>query len=215
MSPQNWKHVSIAWVIALSMTPKIATAVDIFDSTGSSGISSAFFFPPLWSASLFHTTASGYVVTSFTFQTNNSVGSMSGNMVAKIYTDSGNKPGTQIGPDLGTIDTSAVSTTFALSGLNRTLTATTDYWLVFDNTGVTGSSSFFYTITPSGPSAPYAQAQTSNAGGSWLVNPGVAMIGVITAVPEPGAIMMGVASVSVLSLGAFRRRRNRFATRRS
>lgn len=205
MSLMKKKYVAVVGALIFALAPKSSNAVDIFDTTASSGITSALFFPPLWSASLFHTTASGYVVTSFSFQTNNTVGSMSGNLVPKIYTNSGSQPGTQVGPNLGTIDTSTVSTTFSLTGLNVALTPSTDYWLVFDNTAVTGSTSFRYTLTPSGLSAPFAQAQTSNAGGSWQVNPGIAMIGVITAVPEPGAIVMGIACAGVSIIGGFRR----------
>lgn len=198
MSNLKKSFVALACAMLLTLSPNRSSAVDVFDTTGSSGINFALFFPPLWSASLFHTTVSGHVITSFSFRTNNTVGSMSGNLVAKIYSSSGSQPGTQVGPNLGTIDISTVLTTFSLTGLNFALSPNTDYLLVFDNSAVTGSTSFFYTATPSGSSPPFAQAQTSNAGGSWQVNSGVAMIGVITAVPEPGTIVMSLACVAVL-----------------
>jgi len=207
MSRSKKPFVALACAMLLSLAPGRSSAVDIFDTTGSSGITFNFFFSPLWSATLFRTTARDYVVTSFSFQTNNTIGSMSGNLIPKIFTDSGSQPGTQVGSNLGSIDTSTVSTTFSLSGLNFALLPSTAYWIVFDNTGVTGSTSFRFTGTPSGSGAPYAQAQTSNAGGSWQANPGVSMIGVITAVPEPGTIVMGIVCASVLAYAGYRRNR--------
>ncbi len=205
MSRSRKPFVALAFAAILSMAPNRSSAVDIFDTTGSSGITFNFFFSPLWSATLFRTTATDFVITSFSFQTNNTIGSMSGNLIPKIYTNAGSQPGTQVGANLGTIDTSTVSTTFALTGLNFALQPSTSYWIVFDNTAVTGSTSFRFSSTPSGSGAPYAQAQTSNAGGSWLVNPGISMIGVITAVPEPGTIVMGIICAGVLAYAGYRR----------
>jgi hypothetical protein len=210
------KNLAIAIACAIvAMSPQSSQAADIFDTTGSSGITSAFFFPPLWSATLFRTTATDFVITSFSFQLNNSLGSLSGNLIPKIYSNSGSQPGTQVGANLGTIDTSTVSTTVSLSGLNFALQPSTNYWIVFDNTAVTASTNFRYTFTPSGLSAPFAQAQTSNAGGNWQTNPGLAMIGVITAVPEPGTIVMGVVCAGVLTFAGFRRSRKSAATGRN
>ncbi|MBI1213704.1 MAG: hypothetical protein GC190_19770 [Alphaproteobacteria bacterium] len=199
------KYVAIALASAALATPKVTEAADIFNTTGSSGITFALFTPPLWTASLFHTTATDFKIESFSFQLNNTVGSMSGNLVAKIYTNSGSKPGSQVGASLGTIDTSTLSTTVSLTGLNLTLSPSTDYWLVLDNNGVAGNMFYNYTLTPSGPSSPYAQAQTSDSGVNWGVNSGIAMIGVITAVPEPGTVVMGAACVSVLAMAGYRR----------
>lgn len=215
MSRSKKSFVALACAMLLSLAPNRSSAVDIFDTTGSSGITFAFFFSPLWSATLFRTTATDFVITSFSFQTNNSLGSMSGNLIPKIYTHTGTQPGTQVGSNLGTIDTSTVSTTFSLSGLNFALQPSTNYWLVFDNTAVSGSTSFRFSATPSGLSAPFSQAQTSNAGGSWQVNTNIAMIGVITAVPEPGTIAMGVIGAGVLSCAGFRCRRKTTATGRN
>jgi hypothetical protein len=214
MSMLKKLNIAIACAI-VAMSPKISRAVDIFDTTGSSGISSALFFPPLWSGTLFRTTAANYVITSFSFQTNNTLGSMSGNLIAKIYSSSGSQPGTQVGANLGTIDTSTVSTTFSLTGLNFALQPSTNYWLVFDNTAVAGSTNFRFTITPSGLSAPFSQAQTSDAGGGWQVNTGVAMIGVITAVPEPGTVVLCVIGAGVLCYSGLRRRWKTIATVRN
>jgi hypothetical protein len=200
--------IALACTIFFSAGPMEAAAADIFNTTGSAGISTFTYTPPFLVATLFRTTASDFILNSISVQTSNTLGTRAGNIVVRIYSNGANVPVSQVGADLGTFAASGLSTSISLTGLSRTLSPSTNYWLVVDIAGVTGGDvNFRATFSPSGVGSPFFYAQSNNSGASWSTNSGVALAGVITAVPEPGTVLMGIVSAGSLAICGLRRRK--------
>lgn len=177
-------------------------AVEIFDTTSSSPVNTGTFSNQLWAATQFRTTVSDFVLTSLSF---NAGAAASGNLVLKVYSENAGKPGTQVGANLGSIDVSTISGSISLSGLNVPLSPSTNYWLVIDNDAmVSGQLELAFSTSATGIGSPFSFAQ-GTGGANWSTFPGYALIGTITAVPEPGTIWMVTACLGVLSAVCFRR----------
>ena len=170
--------------------------------------------PTLAQATRFQTTATDYVVTNASFDMRKDPADPpTGTLTWQILTNSiNNLPGSVVsGGNILSLDVSTLTTSYATVStgpLNVTLTPLTNYWLVFGPAGLTsGAVQVQGFVGPTGTGSPFLSASLSGNPPSWASSSTVAPRGTITAVPEPGTLILGVISAGIAALAACRRKR--------
>ncbi len=218
-----------------ALTPQISAAAVVYnptDPTGSGGNAAAVLFDVSgnYAAIRFSTTSTDTALTAFSFASSFTGISGSTSVGVQVWSDSSSNPMSSIA-NAGTVtNVTNSTTTLSLSGLNVNLSASTDYWLVFDFRGFVGGSSAalnryqYFTLTPTltglltGTGTPfYAKTGTSSFSGSLAnvhafagtieVGPGGAPAGV----PEPASVSVWGAAAGLMAL-AHRLRRTARST---
>jgi hypothetical protein len=164
-------------------------------------------------ATRFQTTATDYVVTGVSFEMRqDSLETPEGSLNWLIYTDAGDLPGLPVPGLIFNQDVSTLTgsyTTVSTGALSVALAPSTNYWLVLNGQSLTsGIVQIQHALTPSGPGGPFRVASDA---GTWSGIDGLAVVGTITAVPEPGALALGAIGAGLAALVARRHKLDREA----
>jgi hypothetical protein len=164
-------------------------------------------------ATQFHTTATGYVITGVSFEMQLASGT-TGFLNWLIYTDTAGIPGVPVSGVIFNQDVSTLSgtyTTVSTGSLSVVLSATTNYWLVLEGQSLDPGVivNVQQALAPSGTGSPFRAASNT---GSWAPLANVAVVGTITAVPEPATIALAAIGSGLVALATRRRFRSARAT---
>ena len=205
----NWlrkSSLAAVAVVCLVMPANRAKAGMIYDTTGGSGVSLTT--SNVQFALSFQTTSTEYVINAVGVEMGNTGSSLTGTLNVSIYdaTGMGNAPGAQLGTNIGSVDAASLSTfatVFSFTGLSRSLSPSTNYYIVIAPNNLSGQYSLSGTATPSGGIVNGSLGFGYNSP-SWSVTPGSYIIGYVSAssgggsggaVPEP-------TSMAIFGLGA-------------
>jgi hypothetical protein len=142
----NWLRTSglAAVAVVVALTTTTAQAGVIYDTRNLTGLPGATIDSSQRRAAFaFQTNSSGYIINEVAFSLAGEVSGLTGTINVSIFDASGtgSTPGVQIGSDIGTIDAATLTTSFALfsfTGLTRTLSPNTDYYIVQSSSDLTG-----------------------------------------------------------------------------
>ncbi|MCE9629778.1 MAG: PEP-CTERM sorting domain-containing protein [Planctomycetia bacterium] len=168
--------------------------------------------PTVKQATMFHTTASDFVVTSMAFDfRKDSEDPATGFLNWLIYTDNSGLPGLPIaGNPIYNMNVAGLTTSYSTvstGALNVSLSPSTTYWLVFNGESLSsGVLQLLESVGPSGVGGPF-KAASYQSSGPWSGNSAVAPSGVITAVPEPSTCAMALAGLACGGYSMWRRRK--------
>lgn len=195
-----------------------AESADLYDNLSRpvtiDGNFSNVFLPAL----SFKTTAVDFVLDSVTIPIRNPNQLASGTLTFRLYDATGivNSPGAQVGAALGTVAIAGISSAsyqnVTFTGLNRALSANTNYYVVVQAIGLSNVYFVGATTSTGGNIAGSLGYSVSNDAGSTWSAPSNSLyfIGRVTAVPEPSAYILSGLGVLALALAA--RRRTKKAT---
>ena len=121
-----------------------ARAIDIYNTLAQTSLGVDSISTQYWDGLSFKTTATDYVVDTVKIPLRNDsfTPASSGNVTISLYdaTGASSKPGNIIGTAIGTVPVSSLTTsfqTFTFSSLNRTLSPSTNYYIVIKSTDIT------------------------------------------------------------------------------
>lgn len=202
-------------ILAITCAGLKTPAVDVYNtlaqpSAGTNSVSTQY-----GDGLSFKTTATDYVIDSVQIPLMNSNATSSGSVTISIYDANGtsSRPGSIVGSSIGSVAVSSLTNnfqTFTFSGLNRTLSPSTNYYIVIrsanitsgtvrtdlttDNTGAITTGSLGDAFYNNGWTGPFA--------GFW-VRGSVSTV----AVPEPSTYVLAAIATGVLGFAARRRKR--------
>jgi hypothetical protein len=205
----NWLRTSslvTVAVVCLIMPATRAKAGMIYDTTSGSGVSLSSNNVQL--ALSFQTTSTEYVINAVGLEMSSAGISLTGALNVSIYDATGvdSAPGAQLGTNIGSVDAaslSTIATIFSFTGLSRSLSPSTNYYIVITPDNLSGSYVLSGTSDPSGGIVTGSLGFGFNSP-SWTVVPGNYIIGYVSAssgggsggaVPEP-------TSMAIFGLGA-------------
>ena len=211
-----WRCLVFLGALAIIMADAIH-ATTIYAPTSASQIAvQVSKLPFVKQATRFTTTATDYIVTGVAFEMRAVSDDLpTGFLNWLIYTDAGNLPGL---PSPGIIfnqDVSTLTTSYATvstGALSVTLAPSTNYWLVLNGESLdSGSLEVPEALSPiSGTGGPFRGASDTNGAG-WGGVDNIALVGTITAVPEPGTLALGAIGAGIAALVAWRHQSGRAA----
>ena len=201
--------VLILWACVASWVHR-ANSTEIYDNLTQPVSVNGSFSNGTWPALSFRTTAVEFILDSVTIPIWNQNLLTSGTITFRIYDTGGpgGTPGLALGATLGTISIAGISSSsyqnVTFSGLNRTLTANTNYWIV---TQARDLGNVFYvgaTNTAGGiVTGSLGNSVTFNGGASWSApSTNLYVIGRVTAVPEPSTCVLSGLSVIAMVIAA-------------
>lgn len=201
-------------VLFAAATTSQSRAGVIYDTTASSTLTDVDVSTAatnLKQATLFHTTASDFIVTEMSFLLRIDVEDPpTGSLNWLIYSDVGGQPDLPVLAYVPfSLNVSTLSGTYAAvstGALNIPLSPSTNYWLVFNGESLTsGVVQIEEALNPSGIGSPF-KAMTYNTN-AWTGVNNLAAVGTITAVPEPSTYAMALGGLACGGFSFFRRRK--------
>jgi len=209
----NLRQLSIVilWACA-ACWGQSAESADLYDNLSQpvliNGNSSDSILPAL----SFRTTAVDFVLDSVTIPIRNPNVLTSGTLTFQLYdaTGTGNSPGAQAGAALGTVAIAGISSSsyqnVTFTGLNRALSAITNYYVAVQASGLSNTYDVGLTTSTGGTIAgSLGYSVSNNAGSTWSApSNSFYVIGRVTAVPEPSAYILSGLGVLAMALAARR-----------
>lgn len=198
----------LSMALLLLLLPEVK-AVDLYNNLGANVGQSASINNSYLVGLSFQTTAMETVVTDLKASLNTSA--TAGSTIFSIYDASGTsgRPGSKI-TDAGTILNSSItssSSTLTVSGLNISLSPSTNYWLVLS--GLTTDFVNWSVTTSTSGATGSVGIGTKTGPGSWNLITSYRAIGAVTAVasvPEPSTYALAAITTGVMAAVARRRR---------
>ncbi len=187
-----------------------AVSVEIYDNLTQPVSVNGSFSNGTWPALSFRTTDVGYILESVTIPMWNPNLLNTGTITFRVYNSGGpgGTPGLAMGATLGTISIAGISSSsyqnVTFSGLNRTLTANTNYWIVTQARDLGGLYYVGATNTAGGiVTGSQGNSVTTTGGASWSApSTSLFVIGRVTAVPEPSTYVLAGLSVLAIAFAA-------------
>lgn len=209
--------IVMLWACAVSWSHS-AKSADLYDNLSRPVTINGPFSDVSWPALSFKTTAVDFVLDSVTIPIRNPNVLASGTLTFRLFDANGtlNTPGAQVGASLGSVPIASISSAsyqdVTFSGLNRTLSANTNYYVAVQSIGLSNSYFIGATTSTGGTIAgSLGYSATNNSGGTWSApSNSFYIVGRVTAVPEPSAYILSGLGVLAMALAA--RRRTKKAT---
>lgn len=205
----------------LALAGPSVKAVDVYNTLNQSVTFDGNLNDTTWTALSFSTTAAEYMISDVTLPIWNQNALNSGSVTLSIYDSAGvgSRPGSKIGSDLGSAAVSGFSSSgyqnYTITGVGRTLLPSTQYYLVVNTAGVSGTGSNnvsigFQSGTGGITTNSLGYSQSLNAGTSWgAPNTSFTLIGAVAAtvpVPEPSTYALAAIASTVMAAIARRRK---------
>lgn len=208
------KHCKLAFALLMvfaAVSERAALGLEVYDNIGQPVSNTSSFQIGNWPALSFMTTSNEYVLDSVTIPIRQPVQGSDGQLWFELYDGSGpsGAPGSAIGSILGQVPIANISKVgfenITFTGLNRTLSASTNYWVVLKSAGGVSQDPNKYEVgatTSSGGilTGSLGFSITSDSGATWTApSTAVHIIGRVgaVAVPEPSTYVLGTIGVIV------------------
>jgi hypothetical protein len=177
------------------------------------------FSTSLFPALSFRTTGINNILDSVTIPIRNPNSLSTGSINFQLYdaTGTGNGPGAALGAALGSVPISGISSasyqSVTFSGLNRTLSTSTNYYVVIQAVGLTNTYNVGATTSTNGNIiGSLGYSISNNSGNSWSApSNSLFIIGQVTAVPEPSTYVLCGLGVAAMALTARRKTKKAMA----